>query len=431
MLYQRIVAPTASRWPDMTRLMTQALIVSDFADLNGGQAKVAIDTACLLADAGVEVRFFAATGPVHPLLEHPGIAVTCLGQHTLLDNPSRLRAMISGLWNRRAARKLADEIARLDAGRAVVLCHGWAKALSPSIGPVLAQSPAPVLYTMHEYFLACPNGGFFDYRAGEICTRVPLSASCCVTNCDSRFAVHKIWRLARGAVARGPGRLPGGLQDIAYISETQSQAMAPYLPSDARLHHLPNPVATAGPPVRAAGNRNFVFVGRLSREKGCVVFAEAARRAGVPAVFVGDGPEADAIRAANPEAVITGWLRPEDVHTHLAEARALVFPSLWYECQPLVPIEALLRGVPVICGDWSAAREVVRHGENGIIYDKPDAETLAGAIARIADVPEFDAGDLAEQASPARHLDRLSAICQDMLERVRAPHGIHAERSSS
>ncbi|TNE83016.1 glycosyltransferase family 4 protein [Thioclava sp. L04-15] len=397
--------------------LTDVLIVSDFADVTGGQAKVAIDTARLLAGAGLEVSFFAATGPVSLLLSHPKIRVTCLGQHTLLDNPSRMRAMLSGLWNRAAAQALRAEIARHDPAHTVILCHGWAKALSPAIGPVLTGGGLRCLYTMHEYFLACPNGGFYDYRAGEICMRKPLGAACLTHNCDARHAVHKGWRVARQALARGPGRLPGGLSDIAYISRTQCAAMAPYLPRDVRLHHLANPVASDAPPVDATANDAFVFVGRLSPEKGGAIFAEAAKRAGLRAVFVGDGPEAAHIRAINPQAEITGWVTPDEVQEHLACARAVVFPSLWHECQPLVPIEALLRGVPVVTGRWSAAHEVVEDGVNGVIYDRPDAQALADALGRVERIGPFESAGLAEAVSPARHVESLIAICEEMLGR--------------
>ncbi|UWQ23194.1 glycosyltransferase family 4 protein [Jannaschia sp. W003] len=402
---------------DLARIerLERALVVGDFAALTGGQAKVAIDQARLLAEAGVDVTFFAATGPASDRLDHPRIRTVCLDGHTLLSDPNRMRAMARGLWNRDAARALAAEAARYDPARTVLLCHGWAKALSPAVGPVLAGGPLRCLYTMHEYFLACPNGGFFDYRARAICTRTPLGPACLARNCDARHAAHKAWRVARGALARGPGRLPGGLRDVAYISETQRRAMAPHLAKGTRLHHLPNPVAAGGAPVDARANRDFVFVGRLSPEKGGAMFAEAARRAGLRAVFVGDGPEADAIRAANPDAEITGWVEPEAVQARLARARAVVFPSLWYEGQPLVPIEALLRGIPVVCGDWSAAAEVVRDGRNGAVYHAPEVPALAEALRRVEAVGPFDPAALADEVAPKRHLARLVAICEGML----------------
>ncbi|MBO9448940.1 glycosyltransferase family 4 protein [Tropicibacter sp. R16_0] len=391
------------------------LIVGDFADVNGGQAKVAIDSARLLADAGVQVAFFAASGDPDPKLTHDNIRTVCLNQHTLADNPSRLNAMTTGLWNRMALHVLRTEAAQLDPANSVIHCHGWAKALSPSVGRVLASGPLRVLYTMHEYFLACPNGGFYDYRRQEICTRRPLSAACLSVNCDARHVSHKVWRVARSAIARGPGLMPRGLTDVAYISKTQLQAMQPSLSKSMRLHSLPNPVEVGGPAVDATQNENFVFVGRFSPEKGALHFAKAARLAGVQAVFVGDGPEAEAIRQANPKARITGWLDAAQVQAELGQARALVFPSQWYECQPLVPIEALLRGVPVVCGRWTAAAEVVEDGVNGILHDSRDIKTMADSLRRVQQIGHFDSSALAAQVSPKQHLTRLIEIYDGML----------------
>ena len=390
--------------------LRQVLILGDFASLTGGQAKVAIDSAVLLAEAGLRVTFFAACAPVDARLRRDGITVTCLGQPDIAADPSRLRALARGLWNRDAARRLAAEIAALDPDRAVIHCHGWAKALSPSIGPVLAQSPVPVLYTLHEYFLACPNGGFFDYETRRICARDPLGPACLIAACDRRGAHHKAWRLARAMIARGPGRLPGGLRHIAVLGETQRATIAPYLPAGARLHHLPNPVAPGGPGVDAARNGDFVFVGRLSPEKGAPLFAAAARKAVVRAVFVGDGEERSAVLRANPDATVTGWLPPEEVQHHLSRARALVLPSLWSECQPLVSLEALLRGVPVVTGRWCAAAEEIEDGRNGVLVDRPDRDAFAEALLRVQSIGAFDSQALAQKVAPAAHLSRLARI---------------------
>ena len=138
----------------------------------------------------------------------------------------------------------------------------------------------------------------------------------------------------------------------------------------------------------------------------------------MPATFVGDGPEAEAIHSANPDAEITGWLTPDEVQAHLARARALVFPSLWFEGQPLVPIEALVRGLPVVCGAWSAAAEVVRDGENGVIYTTATVAALTEALGRVAALPPFHDDALAEKMAPKRHLARLLEIYGGMLARA-------------
>ena len=87
------------------------------------------------------------------------------------------------------------------------------------------------------------------------------------------------------------------------------------------------------------------------------MFAEAARKIGMIPTYVGDGPIAHEIAARYPEARMLGWMDPAGVHRAMRAARALVFPSLWFEGQPLTVMEAKGLGVPVIVSDACAGRE--------------------------------------------------------------------------
>lgn len=404
------------------KTLRKVIIANDFAFVNGGQAQVAIDNAIHLAGSGLEVVFFAACGPVDPRLRRPEIEVICLEHHDILSDPDRTRAIVRGLWNREVAGALHALCHASDPETSILHCHGFCKALSPSVGPVLTSGPLRSLFTMHEFFLACPNGGFFDYRAGEICTRRAMGLSCLTTNCDVRNYAHKGWRVIRTAILNNRAGLPGRLRDVIYISELQRRIMAPYLAAGTHLHHLPNPVPSADHQVDAASNSAFLFIGRLSPEKGGLRFAEAARKAGAKAVFVGDGPEADSIASANPDAIITGWLDRGAVDEWLEQARCLVFPSTWYETFGLVVYEALQRGIPVICGTWTAAAEVVRHGETGLLLQRPDTDELAEAISQIAtpDHPVFSrigGIDIPSLTSEA-HTEQLIGLYQRILDRV-------------
>jgi glycosyltransferase involved in cell wall biosynthesis len=306
-----------------------------------------------------------------------------------------------------------------DPATSVVHCHGFAKALSPSIGPVLTRGRLPHVYTLHEYFLACPNGGFYDYQKNEICTRRALGASCLTTHCDVRSPSHKAWRVLRQTILWSAGNLPRGLRDVVYNSETQRRVLQSYFRPQARLHYIPNPVLIAKKPrVRVENNDVFLFVGRLSPEKGGLLFAEAAREAALKAVLVGDGSERDAIERANPDAVVTGWVSPQEVEAWLEKARCLVFPSFWYECQPLVPLEALARGVPVIAGAWTAAAESVEDGVTGVLLQDlsglkeamSSAQHWVHSASREANSRNAAAGD-----SLREHVERLTDLYRGVL----------------
>src|SRR5947199_402834 len=342
----------------------------DHAFVSGGQAKVAFDSAVGLKQAGHRPIVFAAAGPVDEALTAAGVEVVCLGQNDLLGNPSRIAAAVQGTWNRRAADELGRLLGSCPRDRTIVHVHGWAKALSPAIARPIAQSGLPAVYTIHEYFLFCPNGGFYNYQKGHACSLEPLSPACWATHCDSRNYARKLWRNARLTFARHVAHLPEIFADYIAISQFQVDVIGQRLPAGSRLHLVSNPidVANLGPkPSPTQGE--VIFVGRISAEKGPLLFAEAARRAGIVPTFVGDGPAAAELRAKYPEARLLGWQSAPAVREAIRAARALVFPSLWYEGQPLTVLEAKGLGTPVIVADGCAGREEIEDGVSGLWFN--------------------------------------------------------------
>jgi glycosyltransferase involved in cell wall biosynthesis len=362
------------------------VLVLDTAFVNGGQAKVALDSALGLKARGHEPIVFAAVGPVAPELEAAGIPVQVLGQSELVKDGSPIRAAWRGIHNAAVARALETLLAAQPKGETVVHVHGWAKALSSSIAGPIRRSGLPALYTMHEYFLLCPNGGFYNYVRHQHCALQPLSAACLTTPCDSRSNLHKAWRSVRTGVMKHAHRLPAAMTDIAYFHGYQRKVIEPHLPQGARLHEIANPIEAEdlGPKADAATGE-IIFLGRISMEKGIFVFAEAARLAGIIPVFVGDGPLAGELQRRYPEAKCVGWQDAAGVRRHLRGARALVFPSLWHEGQPLTVLEALAMGTPVIAADGCAARDSVVDGENGLWFRQADPVDLARALGAMSD----------------------------------------------
>jgi glycosyltransferase involved in cell wall biosynthesis len=394
--------------------LENVILINDFGYVNGGQSKVAIESALLLAETDIDVVFFAACGPVDERLEQAGVKVICLNQHDILGNPNRVDAAITGIWNKKAAIALRDLLRSFNPARTVVHCHGFAKALSPSIWPVLGDGEHRSFYTMHEYFLACPNGGFFDFQQRKICTRKPLGFQCITANCDQRSYSHKSWRLLRQTV----GQLFAGYRkrpvELIFISEIQRKAIQPYLGQAGGLHYLPNPVDLDSiERVDARKNEVFLFVGRLGPEKGAVEFAQAAVNVGVKAVFVGDGDEREKIESLSPDIEVTGWLGGAEVDSWLAKARCLVFPSLWYECMPLVPLEALARGVPVVAGSWTAGSDYIEDNKNGLILSEPGSSSIESALRELTsdDHPVFESAKfVSADLNRENHLRKLLAL---------------------
>ncbi|MGA2251857.1 glycosyltransferase family 4 protein [Terracidiphilus sp.] len=367
------------------------VILSDFAYVDGGASKIALGSAVALAERGHRVLVFSAVGPVDSMLrETAGLTVVCLGQHEIVADPNRLRAIVRGFWNRNAAVRLRESLADFSPDNTILHLHTWTKGLSGSVVRLAASLGFRVVLTLHDYFSVCPTGSFFIHPTKQLCTLRPMSAACIATNCDSRNYGHKLWRVGRQWAQSHPGRLPGGIRDFISISNLSQQLIQPFLPPDMHMHRVPNFIdIEQREPANVEAFSTFSFAGRLSPEKGPDLLAECARMLALNVRFIGSGPLKDELMRIAPSVTVTGWQSPPQARELMRQSRALVFPSRWYETQGLVVAEAAAMGVPVIVPSTSAAREWVEDGVTGLIFKGGDVKDLALKITRLRDAPSL------------------------------------------
>lgn len=356
------------------------IIVSDFAEINGGAAKVAIESARGLAEAGKNVIFFAGNGEPCEALIHENIRVISLGMPELLHG-NKLRMFFQGIKNRRAEKAFGELLDSVDRSDTIVHVHSWVKVLSATIFRALKKRKMPFLITAHDYFLTCPNGGFFHYKRNEICT-LKRGFRCACTNCDSRNYIIKLWRVARERFQRKC--LKGCDFALIVISGLMQRVLGEVAE---RTYFLKNPIdLNENGPISEAYEDAFAFVGRLSREKGIETFCEALKRTGFRGYIVGDGPIAAELRERYRDETLirfTGWKSRDELKDVYASVRCLVFPSVWYEGSPLTVPEAQSYGVPCLVSDACSAAEEIEEGVNGYVFPAKDADALAERMRQI------------------------------------------------
>ncbi|MDF1584495.1 MAG: glycosyltransferase family 4 protein [Methyloprofundus sp.] len=366
------------------------------------------------------MTLFSAVAPVMPELAKSNVNVVCLDQYEILYDPVRVRAMMQGIWNAKAARAMDDLLAKSTNQKVVVHVHGFVKALSSSFVNQCHKRNVPVVLTLHDYFTACPNGGFFDYQQKQLCLRQGMSFACLKKNCDVRSYQHKAWRVVRNFVQQHIGGVPDSIKHFIYISELSKKILQPYLPKSATLHYVPNPIdIIQSTRVFAENNRFYVFIGRLSAEKGIDAFCQTFSKLNYPAIVVGDGENLIDFKNAYPLIKFTGWLDKAAIDDVLQTAKALVFSSQCYETQGLVVYEALAQGIPVVVPRHCSAAEAVEHGNNGFLYDINDEVGLEQAVQMLQNLPYDQVKALSENAfssywskadSISQHVDDLIAI---------------------
>ncbi|MHB8856330.1 MAG: glycosyltransferase family 4 protein [Bellilinea sp.] len=373
-------------------IVKNAVIVNDFGVVNGGAAQVAVNSALGLAEIGIHVYYFCAVDPIDSrLIGNQGITAISTEQLDILHNTDRLAAAFQGLWNGRAVRIFERLLSSLSPADTIVHIHGWTKALSHSVIAKALKMWFPVIVTLHDYFLACPNGGFYNYQSRQICRLKALSGKCIVTHCDSRSYSHKLWRTLRGMVQKNMARIPAKLKYAISVSDTSLELIRPYLPGSIRVFNLPTPVdALKVERVNVRKNARLIAIGRLSPEKGFDLAATAARELGKEIMFIGDGEQRGKLEKINPVAIFTGWLPHAQLMKGLATARALIFSSTWVETQGLVILEAASRGVPSIVSDVTGGREFISDTQTGLLFKNNDLGDLNRKILKIYDDETVD-----------------------------------------
>ncbi len=287
------------------------------------------------------------------------------------------RTAATTLWSRRTA----DDVARALAGGNVdiVHCHNTFPLVSPSVYWAAHRAGVPVVQTLHNFRLLCPQAMLL--RDERIC-------EACVGHVPWRAAVHACYRGSRAQSSVLAGMLAihsalGTYRDkiaiyVALSEFGRRKFIEGGLPAG-RIRVKPNFIdLPAEPP---AGPRNgFLFVGRLSPEKGVSVLAEAQRLSGIPIRVAGSGPAEAALGGIQGVALL-GALPIEQVIAEMHRARALVLPSVWYEGFPRTLVEAFACGLPVIASRLGALEELVEHGVTGLLSEPGDAAALGQAMA--------------------------------------------------
>ena len=364
--------------------------------VNGGAGKVALESAHALADVVEQVTIFVAIGEAAAfLLDKPNLKVITLGQKKVTEQ-SYLTSIVGGLWNREAERKFANLLDEHDPKDTIIHIHSWRDGLTLSFMPEVLRRGFKFVFTVHDYGLACPLAGFYDHRAKAICHHKGLSSQCLKTRCTNGSFIKKNWFVARFYLQVKRAQMPAKLKHIIVIGPTTRRIMEPYLEPETVVHYVPNFTdVEKGPRVKAEKNKDYAFVGRYSPEKDPVSAAQAAYLAKVPIRFIGTGPLVDEIRIANPDADLRGWRTPSEVKRLLGEVRAIIFPSVWYEGQPLVIDEAAALGLPVIVSETSAATDSVEKFRHGLTFETGNVDALVRRIQ------EFEFDDVVESYSKA------------------------------
>lgn len=363
------------------------VIVNDYNYIQGGASKVSIITANVLYDMGYNVYFFCGVQDKEKNDLNPKIPVYSVDETDCLNSKNKIKGLARGVFNSRAKKILKGLLKTLDNKETIVHIHGWTKDLSSSFINICKSKKFKTVLTIHDYFLVCPNGGFYNFKKNCICHLKPLGIKCVFENCDSRNRLFKAYRVFRLFVQKKLVRFQKKIDAFVTISDFNENILRKYL-GKKKIIRVYNPTLIDNNNVsraKAENNDYYVFIGRISKEKGIDILCEEANKLNIKLKVLGDGPLLNELKTkydANKNIDFLGWQSSSETLQYLRKSRALIFPSIWYEGAPLTIFEALSQGIPCIVSNLSAAIDFVSE-KNGVVFDFNQENWLENSIKYI------------------------------------------------
>jgi len=368
---------------------------NSFHYLRGGAERCFLDLMGLLREQGHEVIPFSMQHERNLPTDYEGYFTSHIDYPSLMGSDvsmlTKLRAMGRVLYSKEAAEKI-DRLIR-DTQPDIAHVHGIAHEISPSILPVIKRHGLPIVQTLHDYKLLCPNTSFVTN--GEICERCR----------GGRFYNATRYRCKRGSL---PASVMATVEAYAHKSSRVYERNIDRFISPSKF--LARKVAEFGITTDVVTIPNFinidsftpinapepyyVFAGRLVDVKGIRTLVRAAEKVRKGRLYIaGSGDlkkELEAYVADRGLGHITflGHLATDKLIELFQHAAFTVTPSEWYENYPMSILEALACGTPVIGAEIGGIPEIVQDGETGLIFPSGDVDALAKKIEYLLDNPD-------------------------------------------
>jgi glycosyltransferase involved in cell wall biosynthesis len=349
------------------------LLLSDlFPPVLGGLERHVDELATLLTEAGHDVH--VATCTQNPRSSSPRVTThvvhTAVSRFVRYENPDRpFHPPAPDPKARRELRHIIDTV-RPD------VIHGHS-LLAHSLP---RQLDVPVVLTAHDYGLICQRRTLYDRH--QNCCSGPRGPGC--VSCG---AEQYGWsKSLAGAVATSVSRRTLHADHIISVSEAVAESLRPWLPVPLSVIHNWTEQETsngqASVPDDLPTDTFVLYAGDPGAHKGIDVLLDAWSGESAPKaeLYLATTRELD---RRLPPRVRTGRLAREEMSGAWRAASVAVVPSLWPEPCPLVALEAMRAGTPIVASAIGGLPELVRDGVDGILVPPGDAHALRSAVDRL------------------------------------------------
>lgn len=252
--------------------------------------------------------------------------------------------------------------------------------LTPSIIYGIKKRKIPLVQTVHDYQMICPNHLLYNFDKNKPCEKCVNGSH---INCIKNKCIHG--SLVKSIIGVVEAKLYSLFKTYKkvdlfvcpsnFLENKLMSARKYYDGKTITIHNFINKEKFVNKDQKE--DSYIVFVGRLSKEKGIENIAKAAKLLPEYSFLVaGSGPDEDILKDI-PNIKLAGFLTGDELCELMGNAKVLLLPSVCYENCPLSILEAHALGVPVVTMNSGGMAELVKDGITGTLVNEPTPEGIA------------------------------------------------------
>jgi glycosyltransferase involved in cell wall biosynthesis len=362
------------------------LIANKYFYRKGGDCTYTFSLMNLLEEHGHQVVPFSMQHELNIESEYSKYFVSEIDFVKSLDKPSvskAFRVSSRSIYSLEAKKKIESLIE--DTKPDIVHLQNIHQHITPSILHSIKKYDIPVVWTLHDYMLICPNHSFLShgrvcekclggkyYKAiFEKCKKGSLGATCIASIQPYIYKFIKIYDLVDKFIAP---------------SQFLKDKMIEYGFHESKIEHISNFLNVINFTPSTENSGYFIYAGQLSEAKGIRTLIKSMESISKGTLLVlGEGELLNELNRYVEDRGIgnvkfLGRKSGDELESLFRNAMFLIMPSEWYENCPYSILEAFAYAKPVIASRIGGIPELVDDGVNGLLFEKGNVEELRDKI---------------------------------------------------
>lgn len=294
------------------------------------------------------------------------------------------KAFFSSFFNSRSINSIKTIIREFKPE--IIHIHNLYPFIPPVILKIIKQYDIPIVMTVHNYRLICPNGLLFNNDDNcTKCTGIGKELNCITNNCEGSFFKSTGYAL-RNFWSRTNRYYMDNIDIFLTLSGFQNEKLIEHGIDKDKCQILPNFYWGKIPINDEYRAGEYIgYVGRLSKEKGVDLIIDLARK--LPHVNFkiagryNKSVEEFGDKPLNLEYV--GFLNKLELDSFYRNCKFVLFPSKCHESFGLSIIEAFAHKKPVVSSDMGASSEIIENGVSGIIFKNNNIQDLKSKVLEL------------------------------------------------